>query len=371
MRRLLLLLVIFLIGLGIIAAIKGLRDKAPLSTVPTSEIASPEMEITKFHLVETIKGIKRWKIEAAQAQVYENQTRMEGIETEFFSEQGDSITLSMKANQGVLDTIHRDISASGQVVVTDAEGGILHTQSLNWRAKEKILSTPDTFVFTQEGLTVTGQGVVVDQQTEKLKIKQDLKAEKEEGPLTITAKEALWNKREQAVFLKGEVKIVYKETIINADLVDGYGELNNLKKIIGRGKVKIVDTKEETTITGGYLEYLQATEYTLITANKGEKVKLEVKADTITVTAAKMERYLKENRSVATGAVEIKGEDLFASCGRATYYEDEEKIVLEGEPQLIQIKEGNRFQGEEIIYYTEDERIKIIGGVEATLFPKK
>lgn len=368
MRKL--LLVIFLIGLGIITAIKGLRDDTPLSTAPSSETAAPEIEITKFRLVETIKGIKRWKIEAAQAQVYENQTRMEEIETEFFSEQGDSVTLTMKANQGMLDTVHRDISASGQVVVTDAEGGTLHTQSLNWQAKEKILSTPDTFIFTKEGLTVTGRGVTVDQQAEKLKIEQDLKAEKEKEPLTITAKEALWNKKEQTVFLKGEVKIVHKETIINADLVEGYGELDNLEKIIGRGKVKIVDTRDETTISGRYLEYLQATEYTLITADKGERVKLEVKSDTITVTAAKMERYLKEKRSVATGEVEIKGEDLSAFCGRATYYEDEEKIVLEGDPRLIQIKEGNRFQGEQIIYYPEDERIKIIGGVEATIFPK-
>lgn len=371
MRKLLLVVFLISLGIGAVTVIRGFRSSPPLSTPPAFETASPKMEITKFRLIETIKGIKRWKMEAAQAQVYENQTRMEGINTEFFSEQGDTITLTMKAKHGILDTIIRDISAFGQVVVTDAEGGTLHTQSLNWKAKEKILSTPDTFIFTKKEFTVTGQGVMVDQQGEKLKIEEDVQVEKQKEPLTITAKEALWNKRERTVFLKGEVKIAYKDTIISADLVEGYGDLENLEKIIGRGKVKLVDTNEETIITGGYLEYLQAAEYTLITADKGGKVKLEVKPDTITVTATKMERYLKEKRAVATGEVEIKGENLSASCGLATYYQEEKKIILEDNPQLIQIEDGNQFQGEQIIYYTEEEGVKIIGKVKATIFPKK
>lgn len=70
------------------------------------------------------------------------------------------------------------------------------------------------------------------------------------------------------------------------------------------------------------------------------------------------------NRSVsrmeATGHVKIEKENGNATCQRAEYFIDEEKIVLTGNP--VAWEKGTRVSGERIIMYLKEDRSVVEGG---------
>ncbi len=70
------------------------------------------------------------------------------------------------------------------------------------------------------------------------------------------------------------------------------------------------------------------------------------------------------NRSVsmieATGRVRIQKADGKATCRKAVYYQDEEKIVLTGDPVAWQ--KGTRVTGKQITMYLAEERSVVEGG---------
>jgi lipopolysaccharide export system protein LptA len=70
------------------------------------------------------------------------------------------------------------------------------------------------------------------------------------------------------------------------------------------------------------------------------------------------------NRSVstieATGRVKIDKEGGSATCQKALYYQDEEKIVLTGEP--IAWEKGTRVTGKQITMFLAEDRSVVEGG---------
>ena len=70
------------------------------------------------------------------------------------------------------------------------------------------------------------------------------------------------------------------------------------------------------------------------------------------------------NRSVsrmeATGHVKIEKENGNATCQRAEYFIDEDKIVLTGNP--VAWEKGTRVSGERIIMYLKEDRSVVEGG---------
>ena len=79
------------------------------------------------------------------------------------------------------------------------------------------------------------------------------------------------------------------------------------------------------------------------------------------------------NRSVsmieATGRVVIERAEGRATCRRAVYYEDEDKIVLTGEPVAWQ--KGTRVTGKKITMYLAEDRSVVEGGSRVMIEEEK
>ena len=75
-------------------------------------------------------------------------------------------------------------------------------------------------------------------------------------------------------------------------------------------------------------------------------------------------RYADENRIkhvIATGNVRYRDGTRHAVAERADYYEDEQKLVLVGNPRAWDVERRNELNGEEIVVFLEEERILVSG----------
>lgn len=70
------------------------------------------------------------------------------------------------------------------------------------------------------------------------------------------------------------------------------------------------------------------------------------------------------NRSIhtieATGRVNIEKENGRATCDKAVYYQDEQKIVLTGSP--VAWEKGTRVSGKQITMFLVEDRSVVEGG---------
>lgn len=181
-------------------------------------------------------------------------------------------------------------------------------------------------------------------------------------PITITSDHVLWNKEKGTTTLTGNVKVVKEEDNIYAQKMEIWGDFNNIKKIIGYKDIIIINKKDQTKITGSYFEYHKEKDYVFITGNP----KLIAEKDKLEVISQKMEKYFKENLSIATGKVVIVKEDTKAMGELLNFFEKEEKAILTGNPELIQ--KNNIFSGERIIFYTVADKIEICGNVKSIVY---
>ncbi len=65
------------------------------------------------------------------------------------------------------------------------------------------------------------------------------------------------------------------------------------------------------------------------------------------------------DRAEATGHVKIKQENSNATCQKAVYFRDEEKIILTGNPVVWE--KGTRVSGRQITIYVNEERSVVEG----------
>lgn len=154
-------------------------------------------------------------------------------------------------------------------------------------------------------------------------------------PMTITAGSLLWDKKEKVVTLKEEVTITFKEGIIKAPLVKGFGELRDLKRIEAEGGVVVIDNQGRI-ITGKRLEYFKDKGYALVSEN----AKLVDESDSLEMTADQAEVFFKERRVISTGDARIiKGSDEF-KAEKIFLYDEGERIEMTGEVKgVIHLKE--------------------------------
>jgi len=94
-------------------------------------------------------------------------------------------------------------------------------------------------------------------------------------------------------------------------------------------------------------------------------------ANTLVVSSDPNTKRIKE--IVATGQVKIVQGERRATSQKATFHQDENKVVLDGEAVL---REGeNVIRGERVIYYVDEERSVVEGGkgsrVNTTITPPK
>ncbi|GBF49045.1 OstA-like domain protein [Leptospira ryugenii] len=138
---------------------------------------------------------------------------------------------------------------------------------------------------------------------------------------------------------------------------------NNNQLILSKGQVSFLDKKNAYQMEGGYLEYDKTKGYSYLS----EKPKiLFLDEKTLTekgnLTAVFIERFEEKKEAVARGDVQIQTQSSQATGEYATYYEKENRLELEGNPNLI--KDKTKVSAGRIIIYPNEDRAILTDGLK-------
>ena len=173
------ILIIVLLGWVIGASLKntwGTRNQSA-KKIPQLVNSQASMVINNPHYSHTNEAaLKEWELNAKSAQFFKekNLVVFKDVVVTFYAKDGKRYTLSGDA--GELHTESQNIRVTGNVVGKGYQGEF-HTNSLQYDAKEKKITTTDQVQFQSQQFGVKGKGMVVDVEKEKLTLLNDIRAQ--------------------------------------------------------------------------------------------------------------------------------------------------------------------------------------------------
>ncbi len=137
--------------------------------------------LENIRFVEDKHGKKTWELEAKSIQQYQEQDLMllEEIKLTFYTDQGRCFILT--GREGKVHQSTKNISLSGDVVLTSDDGYRLKTHSVNYHHQERQVTTADPVEIESEQIRVTGKGMLVDMEAQTFKILNGVKTRLRKG----------------------------------------------------------------------------------------------------------------------------------------------------------------------------------------------
>ena len=137
----------------------------------------PDQEVRDFVLTETDAGALQWKLYAKWAAMYDakNTINARDIRVDFYDEQGKKSS-ELRASQGEINQLTRDMSATGNVRLQTTEGTRMSTEQMRFLNRtQKVVS--DVLVRVErEGNVLTGYGFESDPDLRHYEFKKQVKA---------------------------------------------------------------------------------------------------------------------------------------------------------------------------------------------------
>jgi len=138
------------------------------------------------------------------------------------------------------------------------------------------------------------------------------------------------------------------------------------------GNVVLTDADYGATVTAGRVTYDRAAKFGQARQQPVLSVLARENREAITVTADSMDLYAADRRAVALGDVHIVRGKATGQCGRAVFFDLEDRSVLYDSPTLIE--EASSLSGDSITIYSKDEKISkvlVAGGAKCAYRPEK
>jgi LPS export ABC transporter protein LptC len=135
------------------------------------------VQIDKIHYEQTDRNAKKeWELDAQSAQYFKESNKIvfKSLVAIFFSAQGKMYKLT--ADHGELSTDSKDVKMSGNVEAVTGEGYTINANSFQYSAQERKIFTNDEVTLSSEKLVMSGKGMVVDLDEERLYILKEVKA---------------------------------------------------------------------------------------------------------------------------------------------------------------------------------------------------
>ncbi|MCX7784766.1 MAG: LPS export ABC transporter periplasmic protein LptC [candidate division WOR-3 bacterium] len=139
----------------------------------------PSQIVTNFTLFESSSGQKLYRLFADKAYVYEEtnissqKIVVNNPHILFYDEDG-SIYSTLDAKKGVVYTQTSDLVAQDSVVVQTTDGTILHTDSLVWNNRERIITTDAWVKIENKQGVIEGKGLISDAALKRIEIKSSV-----------------------------------------------------------------------------------------------------------------------------------------------------------------------------------------------------
>jgi len=159
------------------ALLRGTDLTVPMLYQPPSG-ARLLMSMEGFRFVEMEDGRVLWRMVAGSADLYENkEAQLKNVEITFVSP--DSREARLFGEAATLDTATGDASISRgvrEVRIVTSEGYILTTNSLFWRADQRMVRTADPFKLLGSELYLEGQGLSGNADMRTIEVDKHVKA---------------------------------------------------------------------------------------------------------------------------------------------------------------------------------------------------
>ncbi len=131
-----------------------------------------------FRLVQTEEGRVAWSVQARSAELLENkEAQLKDIEAVFSNPDGK--TAALIGELGTLDTVTGNASirrGAREVRVVTSDGYLMTTDSLSWKAHDRLVRTRDPFKVLGREIYVEGKGMTADVDLGELAVDNDVKA---------------------------------------------------------------------------------------------------------------------------------------------------------------------------------------------------
>jgi LPS export ABC transporter protein LptC len=136
------------------------------------------MSMEGFRFVETENGKVAWRMTADNADLYDSkEAQLKNIEITFIAP--DSREARLLGEAATLDTVTGDASIRRgvrDVRIVTSEGYLLTTNSLFWRAGQRIVRTADPFKLLGSELYLEGQGLSGNADMRRIEVDKHVKA---------------------------------------------------------------------------------------------------------------------------------------------------------------------------------------------------
>ena len=131
-----------------------------------------------FRFAQSENGRVAWLMDAKNADLYENkEARLKDIEILFTSPEGKETV--MRGASGTMDTSSGNASirrGAREVRIITSDGYLLTTDSLFWRAGERLIRTADPFKLLGSELYLEGVGMSANVDMRTVSVKDNVKA---------------------------------------------------------------------------------------------------------------------------------------------------------------------------------------------------
>lgn len=159
MRRLSLgIIVVVLLFIGGVAGILVVRSRAVRPDPPEASSGSADYRIKEVRLQERGSGNVEWKLDAAVAEVFEQQgkTAMRDVTVTIIE---PDRTWTLTGEEGELFNSSKDVVLRKNVVLVASDGFRLETESLHWLAKDERVWTKDPVTIFRNDAVIKGEGL--------------------------------------------------------------------------------------------------------------------------------------------------------------------------------------------------------------------
>lgn len=136
------------------------------------------MSMEGFRFAQSENGRVSWRMNARSANLYASkEAQLKDIEIVFITP--DKKEAALIGEVGIMDTITGDASVrrdSREVRVVTSDGYLLTTDSLIWKAGERLVLTPDPFKLLGSEIYLEGRGLTANLDMRMIVVNNDVKA---------------------------------------------------------------------------------------------------------------------------------------------------------------------------------------------------
>jgi LPS export ABC transporter protein LptC len=138
------------------------------------------MSMDGFKFTQSVNGSTSWRMNARSAELYENkEAHVKELEIVFISSDKDKKQATLLGEQGTMDTSSGNASIRRgirEVRIATSDGYLLTTDSLSWKAGERLVWTADPFKLLGKEIYLEGTGISANVDMRTIVVKKNVKA---------------------------------------------------------------------------------------------------------------------------------------------------------------------------------------------------